>query len=130
MKEKKKRKLGISFFIIIVVLLVLTGAIFYHFNDNLSWVDSFYFTVMTIMTVGYGDFRPTNEASKIFTIIFGIVSIPTVLFVFGWIIESFFVRRINKLETEVDKVTKEEELVLNREKLIIEKENEILDKEK
>jgi len=33
-------------------------------------LDSFYFTVVTLATVGYGDLSPTTPASKIFTVIY------------------------------------------------------------
>jgi hypothetical protein len=37
---------------------VILGAVFYHFVEKLSWLDSFYFTTMTLATVGYGDITP------------------------------------------------------------------------
>jgi voltage-gated potassium channel len=38
-------------------------------------VDSFYFTVITLTTVGYGDLSPTQPLTKIVTVVFVIVGI-------------------------------------------------------
>lgn len=37
------------------------GTIVFKFSENWSWIDSFYFTSNTAMTVGYGDFDPKNS---------------------------------------------------------------------
>lgn len=61
---------------VIKVLLVLLGlytslgAVFYHFQEGWDWLDSFYFTVITLSTVGYGDFSPQTDLGKLFTIPF------------------------------------------------------------
>ena len=56
-----------------MLLILLTGTIFYHSIEGWSWVDSLYFSVMTLATVGYGDLIPTTAASKIFTIAYVLI---------------------------------------------------------
>lgn len=46
------------------------GAVFYHAVEKWNWINSFYFTVITISTVGYGDFSPQTNAGKLFTMPF------------------------------------------------------------
>jgi voltage-gated potassium channel Kch len=46
------------------------GTVFYHQVEGWSWLDSFYFSVITLTTIGYGDFSPTQPLSKLFTIVF------------------------------------------------------------
>ena len=53
-----------------MVLILLTGTIFYHRAEGWSWLDSLYFSVITLATVGYGDLAPTTPASKIFTMVY------------------------------------------------------------
>ena len=50
-----------------MLLILLLGTVFYRMAEGWSWLDSFYFSVITLSTVGYGDFSPTTAISKIFT---------------------------------------------------------------
>ncbi len=59
-----------------VALTVLaTGSVFYHYALNLKWLDAFYFSTITLTTVGYGDIVPTTDEAKLFTIFYVIVGI-------------------------------------------------------
>ena len=55
---------------VIVAILLLTGTIFYWSAEDWSIIDSLYFSVVTLTTVGYGDLHPTSDYSRIFTIIY------------------------------------------------------------
>ena len=58
-----------------VVLILIGGAFFYSRVEGWSLVDSFYFCVVTLATVGYGDLAPETTAGKLFTsfyILFGL----------------------------------------------------------
>lgn len=59
----------------IALSVLLFGATFYHFNEDLSWLDSFYFSTITLTTVGYGDIVPKTELGKFFTIFYVLVDI-------------------------------------------------------
>jgi voltage-gated potassium channel len=57
-----------------------TGVVFYHLVEHLSWLDAYYFSVITLATVGYGDITPHTAAGKIFTtfyVLFGVGIITT-----------------------------------------------------
>ncbi len=49
---------------------LLTGTVVYHLLEDWSWVDSLYFSVVTLATVGYGDLAPTTDVSKLFTVVY------------------------------------------------------------
>ena len=52
------------------VVLIATGTIVYHVIEDWSWVDSAYFSVVAVTTVGFGDIHPSTDASKLFTIFY------------------------------------------------------------
>ena len=51
----------------VVILLLVAGTLFYHFYEHWSWVNAYYFCVVTLATVGYGDLTPHTDLGKIFT---------------------------------------------------------------
>jgi hypothetical protein len=60
-------KFQVSAAISALIGLLFIGTISYKFLENWSWIDSFYFSVVTLSTVGYGDLYPTTEMSRLFT---------------------------------------------------------------
>jgi voltage-gated potassium channel len=48
--------------------LILIATAFYRIVEGWPLLDSAYFSVVTIATVGYGDFAPKTALGKIFTI--------------------------------------------------------------
>jgi voltage-gated potassium channel len=75
----------------IVVLFV--GAIFYHLVEHFSWLNSFYFCVITLTTIGYGDIVPKTDAGKIFTIFYVIVGIGIIATFANILIKNAVARR-------------------------------------
>ena len=51
-----------------VAVLLAVGTVVYSFLEGWSLLDSLYFSVVTLATVGYGDLHPTTDLAKIFTI--------------------------------------------------------------
>ena len=74
-------KLKISF--LILVLIFVTGTIGYHYIEGWSFVDSLYTTVITLATVGYGDFHPEQMSGRIFTIVLIIFGVGSMAYTIG-----------------------------------------------
>jgi amino acid permease len=55
---------------ILVGIVIGSGTLFYHFVEGMSWIDAFYFCVITLTTVGYGDFAPKTTMGKLFTVVY------------------------------------------------------------
>lgn len=48
--------------------LIAIASVFYWYVEGWNLLDCVYFSVITIATIGYGDFYPQTVAGKIFTI--------------------------------------------------------------
>lgn len=59
----------------IASVLIAVGTVFYRFVEDLLWIDSLYLSVITLTTVGYGDFSPTTTLGKVFTMFYVVVGI-------------------------------------------------------
>jgi len=83
MKSRKKSKIhkktGIRVLSLLTLAVILIGTVFYHSYEAWGWIDSFYFSVITLTTVGYGDFFPTTMVSKIFTTFYVLIGIGIML---------------------------------------------------
>lgn len=67
---------GLFFF---VIILLLSGTIFYAQVEHWRVLDSLYFSVTTLTTIGFGDFSPKTDIGKIFTIVYIFIGIGTLL---------------------------------------------------
>lgn len=64
---------------VLVLLMLISGTLFYRTTEGWSFADSFYFSVITLTTVGYGDLAPSTAVSKIFTVFYIFAGIGVIL---------------------------------------------------
>lgn len=55
--------------------LIAIASLFYHMVEGWRLIDSVYFAVMTIATIGYGDYAPKTDIGKFFTIFYVLVGL-------------------------------------------------------
>ncbi len=67
--------------ILMLALLYVVSAIFFHFVEGWSFLDSVYFTTMTISTVGYGDIVPMTPAGKVGSMLLILLGISLAFYV-------------------------------------------------
>lgn len=60
------------------MVLMTTGTVAYRFMEDWSWVDSLYFSVVAVTTVGFGDLSPSSDGSKLFTVFYLLAGISIV----------------------------------------------------
>ena len=77
LRDKHSRPI---FYWTITVLVI--GTLAYHWLEGWSYLDSFYFCMISLATIGYGDLTPTTPAAKLFTIIYVINGIAILLALF------------------------------------------------
>jgi len=64
------------------LFIILVGGAIYHYLEGWGWLDSIYFVVITLTTIGYGDFAPTTPLTKLITIFYGLNGIILLLLLF------------------------------------------------
>ena len=64
---------------VLLLFVLLSGTIFYSTMEGWSVIDSIYFSVITLTTIGYGDLHPTTPMSKVFTIVYIFVGIGIIM---------------------------------------------------
>jgi voltage-gated potassium channel len=62
--------------------MLALGTIAYHWLEGWSYLDSLYFCVISLATVGYGDLTPTTPLAKIFTMVYIVNGIAILLALF------------------------------------------------
>ena len=82
----------------LAITVVTVGTVVFHLLEKWSWIDSFYFTVITLATVGYGDLTPTTPVGKIVAVIFVISGVGIFLAFLNKLMERRVERREKRLE--------------------------------
>lgn len=83
--------------------LLAIGTAFYHFNEGWRWLDSLYFCVITLATVGYGDFSPATDLGKIFTMLYLFLGIGLLIAVFTRLADALLADQRKQIEKTEDK---------------------------
>jgi len=92
----------------VLVILLSIGTIAYKHLENWTWVQSLYFSAVTLTTVGYGDLYPTHDASRLFTVVFVFAGVSFVLFSLTLMADAYFkyghIRFENRVRTVGNKI--------------------------
>ncbi|HUV62045.1 MAG TPA: potassium channel family protein [Thermoplasmata archaeon] len=80
-----------------LLVLIATGTIAYRYLEGWSWINSFYFTVCTVTTVGYGDIVPSSDISRLFTALYALAGVALALASLGLVGTTYITNRQEKL---------------------------------
>lgn len=64
------------------LMTLLMGTLVYHWLEGWTYMDALYFSVISLATIGYGDFVPTTDIAKGFTIVYVVNGIVILLALF------------------------------------------------
>lgn len=84
--------------IISLIGIVVLGTVFFHVVEGWGWLDSYFFTVVTISTVGYGSLVPATALGKIGTTAFIFIGLG----VFAVAIQQFALYHMQKREEHTE----------------------------
>lgn len=84
--------------VITLATIVGSGTVFFRLVEGWSWLDSYFFTVVTISTVGYGSLVPATALGKIGTTVFIFVGLG----IFAVAIQQFGVYAMRKREEHTE----------------------------
>lgn len=146
MKSIINSKITVALFLLFVVFM--SGVLGFRLFSQYSWIDSFYMTVITITTVGYGEVMPLSPSEKVFVSLLIISSIFIVGYSISVTTEYILSKNIGilrqkkvqkKLESMHDhiivcgfgrngKQAAQKLLAYNRPFVIIEKDEEVIDR--
>lgn len=110
---KKQLRQEIIALVLYITSILFLGAVLFHFIEGWSYIDAFYFVTMTATTVGYGDFTPTHNLSKIITIVYALSIIPFVLYSFSFIAKAQVDKVYHKIN-HIEQKQKEQETELSQ----------------
>lgn len=83
-KDKEYRSLLTT-----TLFVVGFGSVVYHNIEGWTWIDSIYFSVITLTTIGYGDYSPQTDEGKLFTIFYIIIGIGIILTFINTVYEHY-----------------------------------------
>jgi len=90
----KKRLLIASLLLLFIIAL---GTVGFRLIEGWELIESFYATVTTISTVGYGDFAPVTREGRLFTVLLVVFGVGTMLYAVTMFAEMVVEDRLKKI---------------------------------
>ncbi len=78
------------------VIIILAGSVIYSYLENWSWIDSLYFSVITLTTVGYGDLSPQTDIGKLFTVFYIMIGVGIILSFINTVYQHYDDMKVNR----------------------------------
>ena len=82
----------------LLAIVVLTAALFYRYTEGWSLINGLYFAISTASTVGYGDLTPSHQISKIFTMIYIVLSTTLTLYSISLVAQKGIIFHMHRKE--------------------------------
>ncbi len=102
-KEQMSFLTQVSIPITMVLTWIIIGTFLFHSIEDWTYAQSFYYSVTTLTTVGYGDYTPTTDINRIIVAFYMLIGVTIALGSFGYIGSSYLelredrrLKRINK----------------------------------
>lgn len=103
-KNKKSDNFAQTTYVPIVIALtwIIIGTFLFHEIENWTYAQSFYYSVATLTTVGYGDFTPTTDLNRVITALYMLIGVTITLGAFGYIGSNYITRKEAKAQERAE----------------------------
>ncbi len=88
----------------IIAILLGIGTFVYHFAEGWSYVDSLYFSSISLTTRGYGELHPTTTFSKLFTVFYLFLGVVFVIYSLSSLIGHYIQYKEPAITKKVDNI--------------------------
>jgi len=95
-------KTRLKILVLLLAVLMISGTLGFMMIEGRTALDAFYFVIVTMATVGYGDIHPVTEAGKVFTLFIIVMGVGTFLGVIANVTEIMLARR--EIESRMEKL--------------------------
>ncbi len=92
--------------IAIFVSTLFFGGIGFHFIEDVDIVTSFYWTISTVTTVGYGDIAPHTALGKVFASFLMVLGVGSIFYALTMIGKNMVEGRLGPCSGELKKKSK------------------------
>lgn len=93
-------RLRLRVFILLLFTIIIVGTFGFMFVEGLPATDAFYFSIVTITTVGYGDIHPATKLGKIMAVVLIITGVGIFLGVVANATEILLNKREKKIREQ------------------------------
>jgi len=102
---------NIAIILAIFFVFIIGGAFAYSSIEGWNLLDAFYFLVMTVTTIGYGDIVPATNFGKVLTMFYAFFGVATALYILSSISSSLFKKHVGEKFGEIKRDVRKEEKI-------------------
>ncbi|MCJ7724767.1 MAG: potassium channel family protein [Acidimicrobiia bacterium] len=85
------------------ITLLLGGAVVFHRVEGWTYFQGLYFSVITLTTVGFGDFSPVTFRGRLFTIFYVLIGIGIIVALISRIAANAAEARVDRLQQKAER---------------------------
>lgn len=94
----KQERLLLVIALFSMLVLIVFGTFLFQLIEGWSALNAFYFTAMTMLTIGYGDIAPATPTGKIASVFFGFIAVGIGLYSVNLIARMAFRQNLENMQ--------------------------------